>query len=135
MTVFPISFSQNGNVNLEPELTLDGNAPDLPISSDFSGIGEAEKLVYEPLVSDTDYTTVVTSVNGTTGLYLLEFSSEDSSNDFSNTAVSISYDQNFKYYSSRIFRFSLGLGGFGDQTPTIQNNKIPRIVLTLGYYI
>ncbi|MDY7008642.1 MAG: hypothetical protein SWX82_33170 [Cyanobacteriota bacterium] len=89
VTVFPISSSQGESINLDAELILDGNAADLPIFSNFGGIGEAEQIVYNPLVSNINYTTVVTSVNGTTGLYLLEVSSEDSSNDFSNTAVSI----------------------------------------------
>ncbi|NEQ38490.1 MAG: hypothetical protein F6K40_20350 [Okeania sp. SIO3I5] len=89
VTVFPISSSQGGSINLDAELILDGNAPGLPLSSDFRGIGEAEQIVYNPIVSNINYTTEVTSVNGTTGLYLLEVSSEDSSNDFSNTAVSI----------------------------------------------
>ncbi|NES02575.1 MAG: hypothetical protein F6K22_06795 [Okeania sp. SIO2F4] len=89
VTVFPISSSPDESINLDAELILDGNAPDLPISSNFTGIGEAELIVYNPLVSNIDYTTLVTSVNGTTGFYLLEVSSEDSSNDFSNTAVSI----------------------------------------------
>ncbi len=89
VTVFPISSSPGESINLDAELILDGNAPDLPLFSDFGSLGEAEQIVYEPLVSNINYTTVVNSINGTTGFYLLEVSSEDSSNDFSNTAVSI----------------------------------------------
>ncbi len=89
VTLFPISSIPGESINLDTELILDGNAPDLPLFSDFGGLGEAEQIVYEPLVSNINYTTVVKSLNGTTGFYLLEVSSEDSSNDFSNTAVSI----------------------------------------------
>ena len=89
VTVFPISSSQGGSANLDAELILDGNAEDLPLFSNFRGIGEGEQIVYNPIVSNINYTTGVRSVNGTTGLYLLEVSSENSSNDFSNTAVSI----------------------------------------------
>ncbi|NEO55819.1 MAG: hypothetical protein F6K54_23770 [Okeania sp. SIO3B5] len=89
VTVFPISSSQGGSINLDAELILDGNTPDLPIFSDFGGLGEAEQVVYDPVISNINYTTEVRSVNGTTGFYLLEVSSEDSSNDFPNTAVSI----------------------------------------------
>ena len=89
VTVFPISSSPGESINLDAELILGGNAPDLPIFSDFGGLGEAEQIVYNQVISNINYTTAVTSVNGTTGLYLLEVSSEDSSNDFSNTATFI----------------------------------------------
>ncbi|MEB3339613.1 hypothetical protein [Okeania sp.] len=89
VTVFPISPSPNGEITLDTELILDGNASDLPLFGDSGGVGEAEQIIYNPIVSNINYTATVGSVNGTTGFYLLEVNSEDPNNDFSDTAVSI----------------------------------------------
>ncbi|NEO52787.1 MAG: hypothetical protein F6K54_06670 [Okeania sp. SIO3B5] len=89
VTVFSISSREGGNALHKVGLRLKGNAPNLPLPSQgFRNFSNVEQLVYDPVETDINYTNVVGIYAGT-GLYLLEVSSEDVSNDVSTTAVSI----------------------------------------------
>ncbi len=87
VTVFPTGLSQGAQGSLNTQLTLEENTPGLPIITDDFGVGLSEKITYQPSVSNIKYNVDVSSLNGTTGPYLLEVSSEDGNNDFPFSAV------------------------------------------------
>lgn len=89
VTVFPTGISQGAQGSLNAQLTLEENTPGLPIITDDFGVGLSEKITYQPSVSNIKYNVDVSSLNGTTGPYLLEVSSEDANNDFPFSAVFI----------------------------------------------
>ncbi len=80
VTVFPINPAPGINTSLDPDLELRGISPGLPIISALDG-QVPDSIFYTQVQPNTEYEAEVFAFSGS-GLYLLEVSSEDASNDF-----------------------------------------------------
>ncbi|MGB3514397.1 MAG: PPC domain-containing protein [Microcoleaceae cyanobacterium] len=78
VTVYPIAPAPGFGITLDPDLTLRGNSPGLPI---FASAVGTDNIFYTQVQPNTQYEAEVEAVLSS-GPYLLEVSSENNGNDF-----------------------------------------------------